>query len=641
MVTSAYAALYAYCYWELQDTYLNRYLDAFQIGMPPPYHHTIAMVHAAMSALHAVCILLMLGGSMWQRSLVFTPWASCSDKSDEAKTDRTSSAMMPSFSKIYDVISDRHGLCGVNGNHFHALLICRELVETALQTVQAYRMSILLPRTLLNRFYIVLLVTNCFSSAVVYSVFFKGDEARRRFVCIVLDCILDLMACVGVELIILLSYASDFNTQFRGFEDFLWRNDEWAARAVNEFRMVVVVSWSDLASRAIFSLGLVITTTNMKELLRRLPRKGNRVGLSASAGSTQGILGETLEAIVPTQSKLSTSAAPSSCQHSKQNLQVKNSGNYRSVDLRVGGARLLLRAAHLLFGAWGVVVLGFHIHASVQPTLPQCLMQVRPWAVSRPSCYLVGLDCHTLSISGRSQEVSAKWGEFDSSTVVQLLIRHCPVLEMPDSISEFHGVRGIKVYNSTIVDWGSSAALTNANHPQIVSLYIVRASMTSGLLPAGFQSFHFPQNLYDIEFCVTNLRALPDDLDSKWHFNADIQIEYSQLTMVPPVLLRLEPKYLALTGNAIAEVPPEIFEIPSLVSLGLGDTKLHELPRNVTNLSPAFEIVFIGGTNISFFWPWADASLESHRLGGHSFSVLRRPAENPERHRKQLLRLVA
>ncbi|KAL4156391.1 hypothetical protein PRNP1_005422 [Phytophthora ramorum] len=181
---------------------------------------------------------------------------------------------------------------------------------------------------------------------------------------------------------------------------------------------------------------------------------------------------------------------------------------------------------------------------------------------------------------------------------------------MPDSISEFHGVRGIKVYNSTIVDWGSSAALTNANHPQIVSLYIVRASMASGLLPAGFQSFDFPQNLYDIEFCVTNLRALPDDLDSKWHFNADIQIEYSQLTMVPPVLLRLEPKYLALTGNAIAEVPPEIFEIPSLVSLGLGDTKLHELPRNVTNLSPAFEIVFIGGTNISFFWPWADASLE-------------------------------
>lgn len=80
-----------------------------------------------------------------------------------------------------------------------------------------------------------------------------------------------------------------------------------------------------------------------------------------------------------------------------------------------------------------MLVLGLHIQASLQPTLPQCLMQVRPWGVTRPSCYLVGLDCYRLGIEGRMIEVEEKWSEFDSSTVVQLLIRHCPALEMPTS----------------------------------------------------------------------------------------------------------------------------------------------------------------------------------------------------------------
>ncbi|EEY60719.1 uncharacterized protein PITG_21203 [Phytophthora infestans T30-4] len=272
----------------------------------------------------------------------------------------------------------------------------------------------LLPRTMLNR----------------------GDEASRRFACIVLDCVLDLISCVGVELMIVLSYASDYNVSVMGFWDFMWQNDEWAARALNEFRMVFVVSLSDLASRAIFSLGLILTTTNMKELLQCLPQQR----------------------------------------------------------LRTQCARLMLRAAHLFFGAWGVVVLGLHIHASMQPTLSQCLLQVRPWATSRPSCYLVGLDCHT-------------------STVVQLLIRHCPTLEIPPSISKFHSLHGVKVYNSTIVDWDDSAAFTSENHPNVLSLYLVRVNMTDGVLPAGLHSLDFPPNLRDIEFCVTNLQAIPQDLD--------------------------------------------------------------------------------------------------------------------------------
>ncbi|ETP55066.1 hypothetical protein F442_00352 [Phytophthora nicotianae P10297] len=545
IVTGVYTALYAYCYYVLKDTYLNSYLDSYQIGMPQPYHRTISAVHASMSAIHGVCIVLMLGGSIWQRSLAFTPWSSCNAgaKTEVEQTSRTRSLLVESFSKAYVKVTDRHGLFGVNGNHFHVLLVFREVIETVLQTVQAYRMSMLLPRTSLNRFYVVLLAVNCWSSVIVYSVLFKGDEARKRFMCIVLDCTLDLMTCMGVELMILLSYASDYVVEIRGFWGFLWQYDKWAARALNEFRMVVVVSWSDLISRAFFSFGLFLTTTNMKELLEYSPRRSNRVAKCTDE------LAKVHEADLPgANSSLNTDKVVSSA--------IRSLGSC--------GTRFT--------------------HPSISTTITP--------PVSNASETMGGFSTILLPCGDRLPHPGD--------------LCHCPNLEMPDSISEFHGLHGIKVYNSTILDWGESAAITGANHPELTSLYIVRTNMTDGMLPAGFQSVDFPQNLYDIEFCVTNLNALPDDIDTKWHTSSILIMEYSQLLTVPSVVLRLEPIHLSVTGNPITEIPPEVFELPGLVDLGIGGMNLDELPRDVTAVSPTLLWIRLGYTNISFFWSWTD-----------------------------------
>eukprot|EP00644_Phytophthora_capsici_P018408 jgi/Phyca11/45532/gw1.91.41.1 len=427
VVTCSFNAFYAYGYWNLSGTYLGVCLEFYQIGMPEPNHRTISAVHGIVAFVHGLCIVFMLGGSLRQRSLAFTPWSSS-----------------------YGRIMYPFALCGVNGKYFDVALVCREIVETALQTVQAYRMSVLLPRTLLNRFYVVLLAANCWSSIVADSVFFGRDEARRRFACIVLDCILDLFASTGVQLLVMVNYVSGYNFKLKGFDASNWYDDEWVARALNEFRMVVVVSWSDLLSRTIFSLGLVITTTSMKRLLWRLPRNINRVSQSTAS-------------IVLAKKFLS---------RKKDKIQGPNLVEDKTH--RTHGDRRILRSMHLLFGVWGVLILGFHVHSSVQPALPQCFMQVRPWAVSRPSCYLMGLDCHKLNISGEKLQVQVLWAQFDASTVVQVLIRHCPGLEIPDIISEFIGIHGIKLYNSTIVEWGESAALTNAKHPNLATLFLAR-----------------------------------------------------------------------------------------------------------------------------------------------------------------------
>ncbi|KAG1691622.1 hypothetical protein DVH05_026785 [Phytophthora capsici] len=593
VVTCLYNALYAYYYLMLRESPLLWYFDSIQIGMPSPYHDTISIVHMIMSALHGGCVLQMLGSSVYQRSLAFTPW-SLDTKSEENRSDRTNSILFQGAAQVYKKIVDRHGLFGINGSHFHLIHVCRNLVETTLQTVQAYRMSLLLPRTLLNCFYVFLFVVKCWSDGILYSFFYKRDEARRRFACITVDCFLNLFSCMGVQLIVA-----------TGFIETNWYNDEWVARAMNELKIILVVSWSDLLSRSVFTIGLVLTTTNMKELLQRLPQSKSRIA-HLKAGVKDGS--------ARVLKRIAVSSNPCSSLGDNANLKP-NGSNVR---------RLSLRAAHWVFGIWGFVVLGLHIQALTQPTLPQCLMQVRPWAVSRTSCYLAGLDCYTLGINGKKDEVEDKWSKFDSSTVVQLLVRHCPELEIPDLFTEFHQLRNIKIYNSTIVEWGDSAAITQTNHPAMATLLIVRTNMTDGLLPAGLQSVDFPHRLNDIEICVTNLRELPDDLDTKWPLNALIDVEYSQLTVVTPALHRLEPYYLALTGNPIHEIPPEVFEVQGMLFLSISNMNLHQLPQNVTQLSTELSWIFIGDTNISFFWEWTDELVE--RMKGRANPWLAGPS---------------
>lgn len=324
--------LYGYYYWNLQDTYLNVLLVSFQIGLPLENGRAVAIVHIIMAVLHGFCILLMLGGSIWNRSLAFTPWASCTAevKTEEVKSsDRTRSRITRSFTTVYAKVSDRHGLLGVNGRHFHTIQLCRELVETTLQTRQAYRMSMLLRRALLNRIYVVLIVMNCWAPAIVNTWLFKGDEACKRYTIILSDCALNLISYVGVAIIVIVGYTGDYDLTLWGFDYLTW---------YNELQMVIVVSWMDLATRSIFSLSLIATTTNMKELLQRLPHKKNRIGQSVfTAPSSFDIA--TIKTIPSTRGRFF-------CYDSKLLAQFE---------------KLTLHSGHILFGIWGAVVLAFHI----------------------------------------------------------------------------------------------------------------------------------------------------------------------------------------------------------------------------------------------------------------------------------------
>ncbi|KAL3660551.1 hypothetical protein V7S43_014306 [Phytophthora oleae] len=609
LLACGYNAAFAVFYYELKDTYLYRCLEYSGIGMPAEGHPIIAHVNALMAATHGGCALLMVGGSLWRRELAFSPLSpdvfqnsnnSTKKLAEPIADDRLSSRVGLRLESIrsqtllvYTKVWGRKGLMGVNGTNFHAILVAREFLETVLQTVQAYRMSWYLPRMLLNRFYLCLLVLNCWSSVFIYLYLFKRNEARKRFSSLVSDCILDLVSYMGVPLIVVLSYVGDYDTKLKGFPLIYWYDDAWSARVLNEFQMVLVVSWSDLMSRTVFSFGLIATTTSLKELLRKVPARGSKRRIAN--GIRVPVKPKNLNAISPILPAVSKPATV---------------GGYNSSGLLTYRRQRLLHFVYTVFGIWGVIVLGLHIEASVQPELPQCALQVHSWAMSDPACYLAILDCHRLGISGLKAEVKDKWSEFDRSTVVTLAIRHCTALEIPDSIGDFHLTTGIKVYNSTLKDWGASAAVTNTNHPELIWLYLVRVHLPDGRLPEGIMSSDFPGNLYDLEFTYTNVRVVPDDLDTKWLIGTTVYFEYSELTIIPPVILRLDPYSISFTGSPIAELPPEVFEVPDMVYLYMGSIAIQELPYNVSNFSPGLAYIYLTDTNVSFFWPWIDSLVE-------------------------------
>ncbi|ETP30937.1 hypothetical protein F442_20144 [Phytophthora nicotianae P10297] len=610
LVTCVYNIVYAKLYWGLEITMFSFYLAINGIGMSYQDFHSIAYVYMVLAAIHGMCALLMIVASLWHRKLVFMPKrrkaitkSAKTNRKNFNVVDNTSNSptiqpphpdrVIRFFSAMYHRLGSHHGILGVKGEHFHVVLICRELVELSLQTAQAIRMSKYLPRILLNRFYVSLLVINCWSSVFAYSRWFWRDEACRRFAAIVCDCVLNLMTTLGVSLIIMLSYINEFD--IHNFDWRLLEDDAWVSQMLNEARIVLVMSWSDLATRAFFSLSLVATTGDMKELLKSSSKRQNRgtnaVGPSESLANI--LTGPNRELVDHRN-------------NSNVRLVVRQS-SYKSTGLRTRLARILLQGVHYAFGAWGIVVLILHVHASMQTPLFECTPKVYPMAGALPSCYTVTFDCYCMGITGLKSDVKREWEGFDRITAVKLRILHCQSLEVPQSFQDFSGLEDVVVYNSTILEWGDTAALTNTNHPKMKQITILRVNMTGGSLPLGLQSLDFPKYLGQINFSETNLATLPDDLDAKWPPNSVVQLENSQLVAVPSGLVRLQPYYLALTGNPITSVPPELFE-GNVQYIFLGRTQLGELPENVTPISlTTLEITY---TNISYFPSWIDPLVE-------------------------------
>ncbi|KAJ0410607.1 hypothetical protein ATCC90586_009088 [Pythium insidiosum] len=589
---------------------------AYRIGMQMNAYPTLTVVHAIFAAIHIFLGAIMIVWSLWKRRVCFGPQHEFI-AADSAKvlSAGTKKKLFPSFTAVaasgpnaqgsqgvlaswrrafphlYSSLFSRRGFFGVEGGHFDELLAVREIVEASLQTYQAYRMSQLLARPWLNRFFVSLLVINCWIVPILHFIFRRRNVLLQRVLSLLFDALLDLTAAMAVPSVLLISYFGQFDTATWGFPNDLWADDLWFVNFMTEFQIMLVTSWSDLIGRCVFSIGLLSCIESVKELVRERSSQVPCAHLQAppDAGS------------VPTQA----------ANNRRSSTRLRLFTSFKN--LRSQSLRRFLQGCQLLCAVLGVVVLVLHLYAESMPRLDQCFVQVEPWLESKPACVFIEWDCSLQQHSGEATAIAAQWSKSTPDFVRRVLILHCPAFEMPTTFTSFQYLAGLKMYNTTIAAWAEDAALTDASHPGMLLTYFVRVNLSNtGELPPGLVTGTFPQGLYDVEFAVSNLHVLPNDLDTKWPTWMFLVCDLCQFTALPPVLSRMAPYWFTFAMNPFTAFPFEVFAIEGLQHFHLGGVPLPSLDPPTASVDAflegtALRYIYLPDTNVTWLPRWVDA----------------------------------
>ncbi|DAZ94330.1 TPA: hypothetical protein N0F65_012133 [Lagenidium giganteum] len=543
----------------------------------------VAVMFALISALNCYELLRMLRATYSQHRVAFFT-SSVAKVNTERATRRTARALLwTGWVQLFG----RRGMFGVEGPLFHVMFMVREVIEIIIQTYQAYRMSFYVADPSLNRLSVGVVVINCFSTALLHHVY-KKSPSVERFAVIGIDVVLDIVSAMVIPLVVFMPYYVAFSSATQGFSDDLIYDDVWPTKAVKENEMLFVVSQSDLFAKTMPALSLLVSVRNIKMLVRRQSHgrhseKRSDRGLEHPNGLTPLVRNDTWPTPRPDYKQES------------HNVIVTSSTKKQAISSIV----------HAFIMAWGLAIACFHLqamHLAAQQASSDvnCLLPIQPWFTSKPSCAILEINCHRLNVEGNENEIGHVLQQVDEVTLLSLIIEHCPVLKIPERIQSFRYLKMLEVYNCTVAEWSEYASLTNAHHPLLGMLYLVRVNWTTGL-PPGLLSHDFPQLLIDVEISKSNLTSLPDAVVDAWAGLELVVIEHSDVHEYPPQVVALKPPCLAMTDNGFTSIPSLSSDQPSS-TINLSVNPISALPPSLGDLSELRDL-WIAYTNISDFPP--------------------------------------
>lgn len=592
-----------WAYYVLPDLYLGAALETYQVSMPLDDFHTISLCQGLIALLHSYLLLKMLAFSAWQRRFTF---GSSLHRRKPRHAYATTGCIGRCIARIVRFGTDmfsRRGVLGIQGHYFELVYVAREVVETVLQSIQAYSMSQLVPNVTVNRIFVFVIVLNCWSTPVIQHKL-AHDPPLVRLLCLVFDILLDFVSTVGIPMKLLVPYLRVYDIPSQNFDYLLWYNDKWLVNMIHELQLVFISSWAELASHIIFSLSLVTCVGNVKSLLRPTPIQSAAIHPIAEPEVTA----------VRRSPQISTTSCGSNSRTDSNGVKAisstrRDKSRQRRLLVKLISDRVT-KSVHALMLLWGAVILLLHVRVSFNSTPANCMLLASPWFGTKSSCALLYVDCKTLDGSlGNATELDAAMSVLEERTLTHIVIRHCSHVEIPARVQTFPKLVGFKIYNSTLVDWPSEAALTGRHHRNIVFLFMIQVNMTQ--LPPGLLSSDFPQQLKDLEFSGTNLTSLPPDLDQIWPHGASVVFESSRLASMPDTFKRLQVSYFSLVGNAITTLPEQVFTNPLAVTIWLNDNPITELPGRLTP-SSSIQVVHLTNTLLQTLPSWIDAAFFTH-----------------------------
>ncbi|DAZ95425.1 TPA: hypothetical protein N0F65_006315 [Lagenidium giganteum] len=239
-----------------------------------------------------------------------------------------------------------------------------------------------------------------------------------------------------------------------------------------------------------------------------------------------------------------------------------------------------------------------------------CRLHTFPWFISSYTCSVIELNCRRIGTDGNAKDLEKVLTLVKHDLIFYVAFTHCPALEIPSTIQEFRNLKGIEVYNSTIVDWPEQASLQQDLHPYLSVLYMARVNMSE--LPTGLQHPQFPRSLMDIEMCMVNLTTLPEVIIGRWPRRLTfLYWEMSGLRQIPSVVGELQVDQLSFSGNDIREVPDVIFASQHLQVVSFAaNRELAVIPSDMGDISLLYEVL-LDYTSVAALPTWLTPSFAS------------------------------
>ncbi|KAJ0398448.1 hypothetical protein P43SY_006172 [Pythium insidiosum] len=204
-----------------------------------------------------------------------------------------------------------------------------------------------------------------------------------------------------------------------------------------------------------------------------------------------------------------------------------------------------------------------------------------------------------------ANEFSSLLQDLEPHSLAQITFRHCAHIQFTPDVQRFSQLLGLKLYNSTVESWPAESAIDSRFHSKILFTYFVRTLFPNQTIPDGLRSRSFPQQLKDIEFCVTNIKTLPDDVHLSWPPLLTLVVEYAQLETVPTALQQLRPSEIGLCGNPIQAVESWVVMLPDLETLILCNTPITALPsKDIDASAIAIRTFSLRYSNMTTPPPW-------------------------------------
>jgi hypothetical protein len=165
--------------------------------------------------------------------------------------------------------------------------VVRELVQTGIQTHQAYRLSALVARAWMSRVVVALLVLNCWAMPIIL-LSKHWSLGSTRLMCLLVNLALDFVAAIAFPVALFLPYYADFEPQGGDFSRSLWYTDVWLIQVINEWQLLFVVSFWDALTKYFIAFNIARSLRSNPRLLH-CRDSGNSVGVLSSASGASTI----------------------------------------------------------------------------------------------------------------------------------------------------------------------------------------------------------------------------------------------------------------------------------------------------------------------------------------------------------------